>query len=96
MQIEQLDGGKTEIADAAFEELRTAFRGSLIAAGDDEFDEARKVWNGMIDRRPGLIAQCSGLLMSSRRSTSPGLTGCSWPYAEVGTAGPGTRSVTTA
>ena len=60
MQIEQLDGGKTEIADAAFEELRTAFRGSLIAAGDDKFDEARKVWNGMIDRRPRLIAQCAG------------------------------------
>ena len=60
MQIEQLDGGKTEIADAAFEELRTAFRGSLIAAGDDQFDEARKVWNGIIDRRPRLIAQCAG------------------------------------
>ena len=60
MQIEQLDGGKTEIADAAFQELRTAFRGRLIVPGDDEFDEARKVWNGMIDRRPGLIAQCSG------------------------------------
>ena len=60
MQIEQLDGGKTEIADAAFQELRTAFRGSLIVPGDDQFDEARKVWNGMIDRRPGLIAQCSG------------------------------------
>ena len=60
MQIEQLDGGKTEIADAAFEELRTAFRGSLIVPGDAEFSEARKVWNGMIDRRPGLIAQCSG------------------------------------
>ena len=60
MQIERLDGGKTEIADAAFQDLRTAFRGSLIVPGDDEFDEARKVWNGMIDRRPGLIAQCSG------------------------------------
>ena len=60
MQIERLDGGKTEIADAAFQELRTAFRGSLIVPGDDEFDEARRVWNGMIDRRPGLIAQCSG------------------------------------
>ena len=60
MQIEQLDGGKAEIADAVFEALRTAFRGKLIAAGDGEFDEARRVWNGMIDRRPGLIAQCSG------------------------------------
>ena len=43
MQIEQLDGGKTEIADAAFEELRTAFRGSLIAAGDDKFDRPSEV-----------------------------------------------------
>jgi FAD/FMN-containing dehydrogenase len=60
MQIEQLDGGKTEIADAAFQELRTAFRGSLIVPGDGEFNEARKLWNGMIDRRPGLIAQCAG------------------------------------
>jgi FAD/FMN-containing dehydrogenase len=60
MQIEQLDGGKTEIADAAFEERRTAFRGSLIVPGAAEFNEARKVWNGMIDRRPRLIAQCSG------------------------------------
>jgi FAD/FMN-containing dehydrogenase len=60
MQIERLDGGKTEIGDAAFQQLRAAFRGSLIAADDNEFDEARKVWNGMIDRRPGLIAQCAG------------------------------------
>jgi FAD/FMN-containing dehydrogenase len=60
MQIEQLDGGKSEIADAAFQGLRMAFRGSLIVPGDAEFSEARKVWNGMIDRRPGLIAQCSG------------------------------------
>jgi FAD/FMN-containing dehydrogenase len=60
MQIERLDGGKTEIADAAFQELRTKFRGSLIVPGDDEFTEARKIWNGMIDRRPGLIARCSG------------------------------------
>jgi len=60
MQIEQLDGGKAEIADAVFQELRTAFRGKLIAPDDKEFEEARHIWNGMINRRPGLIAQCSG------------------------------------
>ncbi|MGH9256722.1 MAG: FAD-binding oxidoreductase [Vicinamibacterales bacterium] len=60
MQIEQLGGGKTQITDTAFHALRTAFRGNLIVPGDDAFNEARKVWNGMIDRRPGLIAQCAG------------------------------------
>ena len=61
MQIDTLDGGKTEIRDAEFQKLRAAFRVNLIVPGDDEFDEARSVWNGMIDRRPALIAQCSGV-----------------------------------
>jgi FAD/FMN-containing dehydrogenase len=60
MQIQTLDGGKKEIRDTDFQQLRTAFRGKLIVSGDAEFDEARRVWNGMIDRRPALIVQCSG------------------------------------
>ena len=60
MQIQTLDGGKKEIRNTDFQQLRTAFRGKLIVVGDAEFDGARRVWNGMIDRRPALIAQCSG------------------------------------
>jgi len=36
------------------------FRGDLIAPGHDHYDEARAVWNGTVDRRPRLIARCSG------------------------------------
>jgi len=61
MQIQTLEGGKKEIRDNDFQELRTAFRGKLITPVDSEFDEARRIWNGMIDRRPALIAQCSGV-----------------------------------
>src|SRR5436853_3779826 len=35
------------------------FRGTLIHSDDAEYDEARRIFNGMIDRRPALIARCS-------------------------------------
>jgi hypothetical protein len=40
-------------------QLEERFRGSLIGPGDDDYDEARAVYNGMIDRHPGLIARCA-------------------------------------
>ena len=35
------------------------FSGVLLMPDDDEYDAARKVWNGEIDRRPALIARCA-------------------------------------
>jgi hypothetical protein len=40
--------------------FRSSFRGVLVAPGDPSYDEARLVWNGTVDRRPGLIARCTG------------------------------------
>ena len=36
------------------------FRGDVITAQDHEYDGARSLWNGAVDRRPRLIARCSG------------------------------------
>ncbi len=36
------------------------FRGGLIAPDHDGYDDVRAVWNGTVDRRPRLIARCSG------------------------------------
>jgi hypothetical protein len=44
----------TEVAAS----LRDAFRGSLFTPSDPGYDEARALYNGMIDKRPALIARC--------------------------------------
>ena len=42
------------------DDLRTRFRGALLRPGEEGYDEARRIWNGAIDRRPALIARCAG------------------------------------
>lgn len=38
--------------------LATSLRGTLVTPESDDFDEARSVYNGMIDRRPAAVAYC--------------------------------------
>src|SRR5688572_3035469 len=48
------------LEEAAVREFQSGLRGELLRRGDDGYDAARRVFNGMIDRRPALIARCAG------------------------------------
>jgi hypothetical protein len=48
------------VLKGAAEELKLKLRGELLFAGDAGYEEARKIWNGAIDKRPALIARCAG------------------------------------
>jgi hypothetical protein len=49
-----------EIGSMPIKDLRMRFRGALLRPGEEGYDEARRIWNGAIDRRPALIARCAG------------------------------------
>jgi FAD/FMN-containing dehydrogenase len=54
------DTGAALLKKAAAE-LKPKLGGELLFAGDVGYDEARKIWNGMIDKRPAMIARCAGV-----------------------------------
>jgi FAD/FMN-containing dehydrogenase len=54
-------GPKTPLEVAGVAAFRARLRGTLLSPGADGYDKARMVWNGNIDRRPALIARCTGV-----------------------------------
>jgi hypothetical protein len=61
LRVATIGGAETILEEATVQSLRATLHGPLLCPGDAGYDEARKVWNGMIDRRPALIARCAGV-----------------------------------
>src|SRR5512137_790552 len=59
MTQHRVPSGGAALQDKTFATLKAELNGRLIRPSDDSYDAARRVWNGMIDRRPAAIARCA-------------------------------------
>jgi len=55
-----LEGADIRVTGDEIAAFATALEGRTVTPSDADYDEARSIWNGMIDRRPSLIVRCAG------------------------------------
>jgi FAD/FMN-containing dehydrogenase len=61
MLVSEQTNTLTDVFQTSVQEFKAGLRGELICPGDAGYDEARRVFNVMIDRKPALIARCAGV-----------------------------------
>ncbi|MHA2007338.1 MAG: FAD-binding oxidoreductase [Promethearchaeota archaeon] len=54
-------GHNVEIPEGVIEDFKSILRGKVVIHGDDGYEKARKIWNGIIDKNPALIVYCRGV-----------------------------------
>ncbi|HSF32503.1 MAG TPA: FAD-binding oxidoreductase [Candidatus Tectomicrobia bacterium] len=60
LQVTTTQGAQTGLKVTAIEAFQARIRGAVLRPGEAGYDDARTIHNGMIDRRPALIARCAG------------------------------------
>lgn len=58
VQVTTRAGGQQRMDQKVIEDFRGSLRGRLLMSDSTEYNEARAIWNAMIDRQPALIARC--------------------------------------
>lgn len=61
VRVITLTGAEAALSESVIEEFASILRGELLRPGDPGYEEARSVWNDLIDKRPALIARCAGV-----------------------------------
>ena len=59
VEIRRLDQRGAQVSDAAINGLRGSVAGSVALPGEPGYDEARTLWNAMVDRRPALVVRAA-------------------------------------
>jgi hypothetical protein len=49
------------LQESLVNDFKASLQGMLMSSGDPGYDDARQIWNGMIDKHPALIARCRGV-----------------------------------
>jgi FAD/FMN-containing dehydrogenase len=60
IELRAADGGAVQVSPEILQAFKAGFRGPVLGPDAPEYEETRKIWNAMIDRRPGLIVRCTG------------------------------------
>jgi FAD/FMN-containing dehydrogenase len=60
-KITTKSGESKNVEIAHVDEFKANFKGPLLTSVDEEYDEVRKIWNGMHDKKPAFIARCLGV-----------------------------------
>ena len=72
------------------------FRGDLVSSGDPGYDDARQLFNGMIDKHPAVIARCADVADVISAVDYARVNGLELPYAGVDTTVRGLAAAMTA
>ncbi|HEX5606306.1 MAG TPA: FAD-binding oxidoreductase [Candidatus Binatia bacterium] len=61
LQIKTRNNGEITLQEETVQKFKESLRGELIRIGEAGYDDARSIWNAVIDRQPALIASCLGV-----------------------------------
>jgi FAD/FMN-containing dehydrogenase len=60
LQVKTHAGKVASLNAETIEKLRQSIRGKVLTQESENYNEARTIWNAMIDKRPALIVRCAG------------------------------------
>jgi FAD/FMN-containing dehydrogenase len=60
VKLRTAEGGEIQLEQKILDQFKARLRGELLLPGEAAYDDARSIWNAMIDRHPALVVRCRG------------------------------------